>query len=204
MIKDESNKIQALLGQVEVAFGRKMKSPRDFEWLSTELNARQGVQVSTTTLKRLWGYLTSTTSPRRFTLDSLARAVGYRDYDHFVHKGQGSGLDESPSDVVLSKRLNVARDLAVRDRVLLSWHPGRECVVRYLDRNQFVVEQSTNTRLLPGNTFDCGLMIEDEPLYIDNLVQQDGMPKGYVCGKVGGIHFEVIKAESSTMIADED
>ena len=132
---------------------------------------------------------------RRFTLDSLARAVGYRDYDHFARQGQGGGLDESPSDVVLSKRLNVTRDLGVRDRVLLSWHPGRECVVRYLDLNQFVVEQSTNTRLLPGNTFDCGLMIEDELLYIDNLVQQDGMPKGYVCGKVGGIHFEVKNVE---------
>lgn len=204
MMKDKENSIQVLLGRIEVAFGRKMKLPRDFEWLSAELRARSGVQVSVTTLKRLWGYLTSTTSPSRYTLDCLARAVGYRDYDHFAQHGQGTGLDGAPSDIVLSKRLDVVRELAVRDRVMLSWKPGRQCTVRYLGGSLFVVEASERTRLQAGNTFICGLMMENEPLYLDNLIQQGRPPVGYVCGNNGGIHFEVIKVDKGTYLTDED
>jgi len=98
MIKDESNKIQALLGQVEVAFGRKMKTPRDFEWMSEELRLKRGEAVSANTLKRLWGYLPGTTRPRQYTLDCLARYLGYRDYQHFVnHEQDQDGERPAPS-----------------------------------------------------------------------------------------------------------
>ena len=40
-------------------------------------------KISTTTLKRIWGYLSEGVTPRRYTLDQLARFIGYDDFDAF-------------------------------------------------------------------------------------------------------------------------
>lgn len=203
MTDDDIRLQAALLARVEHACQREMKTPRDFEWLSAELSTSPGLKVSTMTLKRLWGYLPGTTRPRQYTLDCLARYLGYRDYQHFVNHEQDQD-GEVPSNVVVSKRLDVVRELAVRDRVMLSWTPGRQCTVRYLGGGQFVVEASERTRLQAGDTFTCGLMMENEPLYLDNLIQQGRPPVGYVCGMGGGIHFDVVKADKGTYLTDED
>jgi len=195
--------IKKLLDQIERVCLREMKTPRDFERLSEELHVKRGEAVSANTLKHLWGYLPGTTRPRQYTLDCLARYLGYRDYGHFCdHEQDQDG--EVPSNVVVSKRLDVVRELAVRDRVMLSWTPGRQCTVRYLGGGQFVVEASERTRLQAGDTFTCGLMMENEPLYLDNLIQQGRPPVGYVCGMGGGIHFDVVKADKGTYLTDED
>lgn len=185
---------QALLAQLEIVCKREMKTPRDFDWLSSEIRLKRGESLSPNTLKRLWGYLPTNVKPREYTLDCLSRFIGYRDYAHFIDQSRNLASEESSSEAVVGKKLNVSQDLAVRDRVLLTWSPGRMCTVRHLGNDLFVVEKSERTRLQAGNTFKCGLIIEGEPLYIDDLVQEGRTPVAYVCGKVNGIHFEVIKA----------
>lgn len=188
--------VHALISHVEQVSKRHMKTPRDFEWLSSDIQKKRGESLSVNTLKRIWGYLHSTSQPRDYTLDCLARYLGYSDFAHFTAHEQGLAGEESSSEAVITKKLNVSQDLAVRDRLLLTWSPGRSCTIRHLGNEQFVVEESDRTRLLPGNTFRCGLIIEGEPLYLDDLVQKGSSPVVYVCGKTNGIHFEVIKANS--------
>ena len=191
---DNNITYRALLAQLELVCKREMKTPRDFDWLSEEMRVKRGETVSANTLKRLWGYLPTNVKPREYTLDCLSRFIGYRDYAHFVEQDRALANEESASEAVVSKKLNVSSELEVRDRILLTWTPGRMCTVRHLGEELFVVENSERTRLKAGNTFKCGLIIEGEPLYIDDLVQEGRAPVAYVCGKVGGIHFEVIKA----------
>lgn len=191
---DNNMTYQGLLAQLELVCRREMKTPRDFDWLSEEMRIKRGETVSANTLKRLWGYLPTNVKPREYTLDCLSRFIGYRDYAHFIEQSRNLANEESSSEAVVGKKLNVSQELAVRDRVLLTWSPGRMCTVRHLGKDLFVVEKSERTRLQAGNTFKCGLIIEGEPLYIDDLVQEGRAPVAYVCGKVSGIHFEVIKA----------
>ena len=200
---DNNITYSALLAQLELVCKREMKTPRDFDWLSDEMRAKRGETVSANTLKRLWGYLPTNVKPREYTLDCLSRFIGYRDYTHFLEHDRTLTSEESSSEAVVSRKLNVSQELAVRDRVLLTWSPGRTCAVRHLGKDLFVVENSQRTRLQAGNTFRCGLMIEGEPLYIDDLVQEGRTPVAYVCGKVGGIHFEVIRASEVENQCDE-
>ena len=56
---------------------------------------------------------------------------------------------------------------------------------------------SERTRLQPGDTFLCNLIIEGEPLYLDQLrqagnVQQNTTPKSYVCGMDTGVWYEFL------------
>jgi len=176
--------------EIERATGRVMHTPKDFDFLRECIYARLNVLVSATTLKRIWGYLRDDVQTRQSTWDILARYLGYRDYEHY--KVSLSNGEEQQSDPILSRRLNVTDELKCGDRLCVTWLPNRRCEITYQGNLRFEVLHSLNTRLQPGDTFQCGLFIEGEPLYLDNLLQEEKPPIAYVCGKKSGIRFEVL------------
>lgn len=182
---------EQLRHDIESALGKQLKTPKDFEFLREKIFSRLGILVSSTTLKRLWGYLREDVTARETTLDILSRFLGYTDWVHYTTESLKAKNKES--DPVLSRRISVEEDLKTGDRILLSWFPDRECEIELIDRNSFRVVNSKNTRLTEGNTFSCSLIIEGEPLYIDNLVQNNRMPLAYICGKKNGIRFELLE-----------
>ena len=76
------------------------------------------------------------------------------------------------------------------DILTLYWQPGRVCRVRYVGNLLFQVVSSERTRLRTGDYFQCSLIVEGEPLYLTNLLQQGRLATNYVCGKNGGVRFE--------------
>lgn len=166
-----------------------MKTPRDFDRLSEMVFGRTRERVSTSTLKRLWGYVDNGVRPRAFTLDVLARFAGYESYDAFVKR---NGKPES--NIVLERRLAVD-GLTVGARLKFTWLPDRMCVVEHRGGGRFVVLSVENAKLSVGDTFTCHLMIEHEPLFIDNLVHSGGEPTAYVAGREHGVSFELITDE---------
>lgn len=188
------NDLSRLKQSLERALGFPLQSPTAFNALSEQIETRLHEHLSVSTLKRLWEYVPNRFAPRRYTLDILSKFLGYSSWEQFV--GQSAGSSQSPSDPVLSRRINVAADLNSGDVLRLVWSPGRECVVRYLGSLLFEVERSVATRLVAGTTFSCGLIIGGEPLYIDS-VRLPGQPEmnAYVCGQVGGVRFELLSPE---------
>jgi len=71
---------------IEGVIERKMKTPKDFEYLSECIFEKFHEKISPTTLKRLWGYLSETTTPRKTTLDILSMFVGYDNWKDFCKK----------------------------------------------------------------------------------------------------------------------
>ncbi len=184
------DKRRRLCEAVEQSINKKMRTPKDFDFLRDQIYQKLNVLISSTTLKRIWGYLSEESTPRDSSLSVLARFAGYADYESFCNR-QSDG--ERPSDSILGRCLHVTEELAVGDRVILRWNPLRVCVIEYLGSAQFIVLSSEMTRLQPGDTFFCATLIEGEPLYLDRLCQEGRPPVGYVCGKKGGISYEVIR-----------
>ena len=199
MEKVKSKKdIESIKKAIEEAIGFQVETPKTFELLRQIIFQRTREYVSATTLKRIWGYLDEPVKTRRTTLSLLARTIGYKDWDDFLYS-RGSGLParKIPSNPNFGRSLNVTADLKAGDRIKLYWNPGRECLVRYLGNMQFVVEESQKTRLKPGDTFFCHLIIAGHPLYLSNLVQGASEPVAYVCGRIhGGIRYEMLEASS--------
>ncbi len=75
--------LSILCAKIEKTVGQKMKSPKDFDFLSELIFEKLHERISATTLKRLWGYLDEPTVPRQSTLDILSRFVDYSDWEHF-------------------------------------------------------------------------------------------------------------------------
>ncbi len=84
--------------KVEQSVGRKMKTPKDFDFLAEQIFNKLHEQLSSTTLKRVWGYLTETSVPRKSTLDILAQFVDYEDWEHFCQADQQGSVQLFPEN----------------------------------------------------------------------------------------------------------
>ncbi len=170
---------------VEESFGSEVKSPKGFTQLSESIFDRTGMLISATTLKRIWGYLSEPVTPRQATLDVLARYIGWKSWLEFQQNSK-PGID---SGMVASEHIDVLRELKWGDIVRLTWQPSRVCDVKYIGAGKFKIIKAEGTKLSVGDTFTCNLIVDSEPLYLNNLIH-DGSPAAtYVCGRHYGIHF---------------
>lgn len=91
MNQEQQEKALAKLRElIEGVVERKMKTPKDFEFLSECIFEKFHERISPTTLKRLWGYLSETTTPRKSTLDILSKFVGYDNWKDFTEFTEGT------------------------------------------------------------------------------------------------------------------
>ena len=88
--------LQQLRQGVEEAIDTKMRTPKDFDTLSERIYRKTHKRVSSSTLKRFWGYLSSVSVPRLSTLDILAQFIGYADYESFCHTCEEDHLVQEP------------------------------------------------------------------------------------------------------------
>ena len=56
----------------------------------------------------------------------------------------------------------------------------------------FLVVDSINSKLEKGDTFQCSIFIEGEPLYLDKLKHKRYTDVSYIAGKNEGIRFEIL------------
>ena len=187
---DVESSYQMLCKAVEDACGFRVFTPSDFERLSAMVFKYQHVTISISTLKRIWGYAGQSTHPRLFTLDTLSRFAGYKDYESFMRCS--AQPRESQSLLFLSGVLN-ANMLPKGVRLQLSWLPDRMCVVEHLGGGRFCVVSAENTKLQEGDVFECHLFVNHEPLYIDQLQRGTLPPVSYVAGRQNGVTIRLLK-----------
>jgi hypothetical protein len=78
--------ITRLRNDIEAEVGRKIRTPKDFDFLSACIADRLHQTISISTLKRVWNYVASDTTPRLSTLDILAQFVGSKDWEDYTTK----------------------------------------------------------------------------------------------------------------------
>lgn len=172
--------------RIEASIKRKIETPADFDFLRGIIWERTHEQISTSTLKRLWGYVDGIDNARNSTLNVLSKALGYESWDAFILKLKSENMDNS--DLVMSESVS-SGDLKIGDRLMIAWQPNRVCLLNYMGDNQFEVMESQNSKLKVGDTFRCGLFILGEPVYINDLRQNNGTgePKLFVIGNKSGL-----------------
>ena len=182
-------KQKELKREVERVLGHEVKNARDFEQLSDLLLSHTRERLSPTTLKRLWGYLKNeNVQTRPHTYDVLARFVGYRNYEDF--SAHAEGMDEVQSGVKAEQKITTEW-LRRGQRLIITWRPNRKIVVRHQGNSLFEIMEAKNTKLSVGDTFRCHLMIQHEPLYLDEVVHQGQPAVVYVAGQRDGVIIEV-------------
>ena len=177
-----------LKNEVETLVGRKIVSPRDFDFLSRQIEGYTQESVSVSTLKRMWGYVACSCKPSKFNLELLSRMVGYPSWEAFVES-----KDAVASSRFFIKSKLIADALDRGDQVRLTWQPGRIVTIEYMGNDCFKVLESQNSKLTSGDTFTCHQFVADEPLYLSNLNHPGIPPCNYVAGQNGGIKWNVLE-----------
>ena len=80
------DELEHLREDVEQKAGRRMTVHGDYKYLAGLIFEALHMQISPTTLKRLWGKLDEAVVPRRSTLDILAQFVGAEDWTNFCKR----------------------------------------------------------------------------------------------------------------------
>lgn len=187
-MKNEQNQIMHLRECVEQVVGRKIKHPKDFSYLSKQVEGYVGQSISISTLKRVWGYVSSQSELSKYTLDTLSKMVGYVSWEAFCNEGEDGA--ESSHHIVCRKLFTSA--LTPGDQLCIVWKPERKVTVRFEGQDLFLVLESINSKLAAGDLFHCLQFIEHQPLVLFGLYRQGMPPSDYICGRQGGIVWNFI------------
>ena len=120
-----SPEIYELRLRIETSIKRKIQTPADFDFLRGIIWDRTHEQISTSTLKRLWGYIDGVDTARNSTLNVLSKALNYNDWDDFTNKLKLE--NQTNSDLVLSESI-ASNKLTIGNTLSIAWQPNRMCL----------------------------------------------------------------------------
>lgn len=178
--------ITALRSRVEEKYGEPLETHNGFILLVGAIEAEVREHVSESTLERMWGYSTREAAYISLrTLNVLSRYVGASSWKGFREDLKTSSQVESEE---FSGDSIVTAALSAGKRIQLGWLPDRMITVEYRGMNRFVVIESLNSSLRPGDSFECLQIQVGRPLYLDRFRRTgaDGEAR-YVAGEKSGL-----------------
>ena len=178
--------LSELLHQVVEKFGHRLSTTTDFELLSFVIERETGELISASTLKRLWGYVSYSSTPRIATMDTLCRYLGHKDFKAFRQALKDSGAVVS---TFFTSKTVEASSLSEGAGLLLGWAPNRLVRLRFRGGSTFEVESAENAKLRPGDRFEASEFILGAPLFISSVHRSDGTSTPpYVAAKADGLN----------------
>lgn len=173
-----------LLSEVEKRYGRRLTTSTDFEALSVVIEHEINEMLSASTLKRLWGYVSSNPVPRISTLDILCRYIGKRDFLTFCENIKKSPEFESS---FFTAKFVSSFDLQEGCTVEIGWNPNRVVRLQYLRGSKFKVLSSLNSQLKADDEFEVSSFILGYPLYISRIFRDGEYTPSYIAGSNDGL-----------------
>lgn len=173
-----------LLTSVENKYGQRLNTTSDFEEFSQHLSSLHNQHLSSSTLKRLWGYVNYPHSPRVHTLDALAQFVGYTHFEHFCES-----LKTTPAynSSFISARQILSRELNLDCKLEIGWSPNRYLRLTYKGNSRFEVEESQNSKIQKGDIFETSYFVIGQPLSLPYILREGKYTLPFVAGRNGGL-----------------
>ena len=178
--------ITVLRSRVEKQYGKPLETHNGFIALVSDIEAKVREHVSESTLERMWGYSTREADAVSLrTLNVLSRYVGASSWKGFCADLKNSSQVESEE---FSGDSIVSAALVAGKRLQLGWLPDRLITIEYLGKNRFVVIESINSSLQPGDSFECIQIQAGRPLYLDRFRRANADDEArYVAGERSGL-----------------
>lgn len=183
--------LQSLLDAVEKKYGRPIAVHNDFNTLSVVLDYECHEILSSSTLKRLWGYVSLRTTPRKSTLDILSKYVGYKDFNDFRNSRFGKVDDTSG---YLSTSFLSADLVPEKGFLRIGWEPNRMLRLRRIGPILFEVVESHNSKLKAGDRFEASCFFKGLPLVLATVQREGENLPSFIAGKEKGLNLLQIEA----------
>lgn len=176
--------IAELLQLVEKNYPKSLQTSTDFDEFSLFLKREMKESVSTSTLKRLWGYVGDSHLPRMQTLDVLCRYIGHDSFKQFCTWLKTSTAYNSS---FFSAHQISARDLEPGSELEIGWSPNRYLRLRYEGDDFFQVEEARQSKLLVGDRFEAVSFLMGHPLFLPYVLREGERLSPFIAGRNGGL-----------------
>lgn len=178
--------LQSLLDAVEKKYGRPIAAHNDFNTLSVVLDHECHEILSSSTLKRLWGYVSLRTTPRKSTLDILSKYAGYKDFSDFRASLHGK-LDDTSG--FLETSYLSADEVPENEILRIGWEPDRLLLIRRIGPILFEVVESHNSKLKAGDRFETSCFFKGLPLILATVYRDGEKLPSFIAGKEKGLNL---------------
>ena len=178
--------VTVLRARVEETYGKPLETHNAFILLVGAIEAKVREHLSESTLERMWSYSTREADALSLrTLNVLSRYVGSSSWKGFCADIQHSSQIESEEfagDSIVTANLSIGAHLK------LGWLPDRQIVIEYQGGNRYVILESINSSLKPGDSFECIQIQIGRPLYLDRFRRAGSQDEiRYVAGERSGL-----------------
>lgn len=173
-----------LLSIVEKKYKKNLQTTTDFEEFSYHLKAKLGEHISTSTLKRLWGYVNDQHAPRQSTLDILSRYISHNNFNEFCHWLKSS--DTYNSSFFSAKQI-LTKDLMPGEEIEIGWSPNRYLRLQYTGNGLFLITQSLQSKLQEGDIFEVSAFLLGQPLSLPYIIRNGERTSPFIAGRNGGL-----------------
>lgn len=172
-------KLEHLKKAVEQTYGAPIVVPTDFDALSARIRYATNSTLGISTLKRLWGYVTSCHTPSYTTLSILARYAGYHDWHSFCAHFQDT------DDSGFSKEgMIIAADMETGTTIRAEWNGHKAVLLKKIDHPaRFEVIEARNIKLIPGDTLSIEVFAIGQKLIATDC-QRAGLNLGTYTGAI--------------------
>lgn len=178
--------IAELLLFVEQKYKKNLQTTTDFDEFSLYLKQVIGEQISTSTLKRLWGYVNDRHTPRQQTLDALTRYIGYGNFKQFCTWLKSSTAYNS--SFFTTKQL-LSNELHPNQELEIGWAPNRYLRLRYQGNGVFLIIKALQSKLQEGDIFEATSFFLEQPLYLPYILRNGIRTSPFIAGRNGGLTF---------------
>ncbi len=116
---------------------------KDFYTLANKISTKTGRSMSATTLKRLFGYITDERKANAYTLNTIAKYIGYESWEDCIQTKQFDSIRNFPDNSIYIHSLSIATEIEVKylDRQV------NFVVINYQGRKALKVLRSINSSL---------------------------------------------------------
>ena len=188
IIKTDMNihkpEIIELLSYVEQKYPKNLQTTTDFEEFSFHLKQETGEQISASTLKRLWGYVNDSHTPRPQTLDILSRYIGHDYFKTFCNWIKSSTAYNS--SFFATKQI-LSKDLSPGQEVEIGWAPNRYLRLQYQGNGFFFITEALQSKLQKGDSFEAAAFLLKQPLYLPYILRNGNKTSPFIAGRNGGL-----------------
>ena len=176
----EQEYIERMKEDIKGKLDHSLDSPTDFDYLALQVKIVTGEDISSTTLKRFYGYISSQSTMRRSSLGILARYLGYLGWSDYVQKSV-------VTSVFLSTKTIMANSVCKGDLIEVEWGDDRAVTFVALGNNRFAVSKSENSMLMVGDELEVMMFVLNQPLQIKNVIRNGSNIGHYTAGLNGGL-----------------
>lgn len=176
--------IVELLALVEQKYHKKLQTTTDFDEFSFHFKQQTEENISTSTLKRLWGYVNDSHTPRQHTLNLLAKYIGHEDFNQFRLWLKSSEVYNS--SFFSTKQLQT-KELTPGQEIEIGWSPNRYLRLRYQGESEYLITEAVQSKLQTGDRFEATTFLMGEPLFLPYILRNGNRTSPFIAGRNGGL-----------------